>query len=263
MAVFDGQKAYEYAGEQVAMGPRVPGSAAHDEFIGWATRKLIHYDWSVYSQEGVMLGYKLTNIVAKKGSGDRVLILSAHYDSRIVADEDKRYPERREPVPGANDGASGVAVLLELARVLEIPAGKQVWIVMFDREDNGRLPGNDWILGSRYFAGQLDNYPYAVVNLDMIGDADLGILKETSSTPWLYAELLEAAKSQGYGQYFLDDERGILDDHTPFLEKGISAVDLIDFDYPYWHTLEDTMDKLSSESLAVVGRTVEKWVEEY
>jgi Zn-dependent M28 family amino/carboxypeptidase len=163
-------------------------------------------------------------------------------------------------VPGANDGASGVAVLLELARVLPddtVP----VWLVFFDAEDNGRIPGWDWILGSREFVRNNPLQPQAVVIVDMIGDADLNIYKERNSNPELTEEILSVAKSLGYENVFLPEYKfSMLDDHTPFLEAGIPAVDIIDFDYPYWHTVQDTPDKVSAESLQAVGETVQAWV---
>ena len=141
----------------MAFGPRVPGSEAHQAFIDWASAELTKNDWQVELQTGEMSGHALTNIIGKKGQGDEIIMLSAHYDSRIVADQDAEFPTVSQPVPGANDGASGVAVLLELSRVLTIPKDKQIWIVLFDIEDNGNLQDWDWILGSRYFADHLGN----------------------------------------------------------------------------------------------------------
>ena len=166
---------------------------------------------------------------------------------------------RTEPVPGANDGASGVAVLLELARALDkTKLENEVWLVFFDAEDNGRLDGWQFIAGSSYFAQQLTEKPAAVIIADMIGDADQQIYKEQNSTPWLVEQVWGIAKELGYEGYFLPTAKySMLDDHTPFLRKGIPAVDLIDFDYPYWHTTEDTADKVSAASLARVGRVLE------
>jgi Zn-dependent M28 family amino/carboxypeptidase len=135
-------------------------------------------------------------------------------------------------------------------------------LVFFDAEDNGRIEGWDWILGSRAFVDQLAGQPDAVVIVDMIGDADLNIKMETSSTLSLVVEIWEQANALGYSDHFIPRPGyRILDDHTPFLQAGIPAVDIIDFDYPYWHTTEDTIDKISAQSLQVVGETLLAWLE--
>jgi Zn-dependent M28 family amino/carboxypeptidase len=163
-------------------------------------------------------------------------------------------------VPGANDGASGVAILLELARVLpedSVP----VWLVFFDAEDNGRIDTWDWILGSTEFVENNPVQPQAVVIVDMIGDADLNIYKEKNSNSELTNEIWNIAKSLEYDSVFFPEyKHSMIDDHTPFLRAGIPAVDIIDFDYPYWHTLQDTPDKVSGASLQAVGETLQVWV---
>jgi glutaminyl-peptide cyclotransferase len=176
------------------------------------------------------------------------------------ADNDPDLTKRTEPVPGANDGASGVAVLLELARSLPKDT-PPIWLVFFDTEDNGRIEGWDWILGSRAFAEEIPINPRAVVIVDMIGDADLNIYLEKNSNVAIRTEIWSMAASLGYGDVFINEEKfSMLDDHTPFLEKNIPAVDIIDFDYPYWHTTQDTPDKVSAESLHAVGDTLWHWV---
>ncbi len=183
------------------------------------------------------------------------IIVGAHYDSRMLADQDPG-PGRNLPVPGANDGASGVAVLLELARTLpsnSIPLA----LVFLDAEDNGGLNGQDWIMGSRAYVASLDFRPRAVIILDMIGDADLNIYMERNSDQRLVTEIWAQAASLGYRQYFIPTYKySMIDDHTPFLEAGIPAVDIIDFDYPYWHTTADTPDKVSAASLQIVGEVL-------
>jgi Zn-dependent M28 family amino/carboxypeptidase len=193
--------------------------------------------------------------------------LGAHYDSRRCADQ----PEGGcpEPVLGANDGASGVAVLLELARVLELDwKERQIWLVFFDAEDNGHLDGWDWIAGSRQFALRVQDLRAAgeefraMILLDMIGDADLQIYYEGNSDPLLREEIWSAAGSLGFGESFIPQQKySMIDDHIPFRELGIPSVDIIDFDYPPWHTTGDTLDKISAESLECVGRTMESWLE--
>jgi Zn-dependent M28 family amino/carboxypeptidase len=145
--------------------------------------------------------------------------------------------------------------------VLPQDLDKQVWLVFFDSEDNGRLPGWDWILGSRAFVDALEGTPDSVVIVDMIGDADLNIYKERNSDPELTDEIWQIAAEAGYGEQFIPEPKhSMLDDHTPFLERGIRAIDIIDFDYPYWHTSEDTPDKVSAHSLEAVGETLRLWL---
>ena len=202
----------------------------------------------------------MKNIVAKRSDEPPQIVIGAHYDSRMFADHDPESTKHTDPVPGANDGASGVAVLLELARSLPketVP----VWLVFFDAEDNGQIEGWDWILGSREFVKNNSIQPRAAIIVDMIGDADLNIYKERNSNPELTDAIWAVAKSLGHENKFIPDYKySMLDDHTPFLEAGIPAVDIIDFDYPYWHTTEDTPDKVSAESLQAVGETLRAWI---
>jgi glutaminyl-peptide cyclotransferase len=156
-------------------------------------------------------------------------------------------------------------VLLELARTLNLQdIDHEIWLAFFDAEDNGQLDGWDWIAGSRYMAANLNlsPLPQAMILVDMVGDADQQIYFDTNSDRVLSAQLWTVAAQLGYGQHFIPLPRyAMLDDHTPFAELGIPAVDIIDFDYPYWHTTHDTADKLSAASLARVGRTLESYLE--
>lgn len=262
--VFNGERAYRDVLAQVEFGPRVPGSQAHRAVGEWIIRELEAAGWESHVQAFEYGGYDLKNIIAwPRGTqgGTAPLILGAHYDSRFLADKDESAPN--EPVPGANDGASGVAVLLELARVLDADSIEQpVWIVFFDAEDNGRIQGWDWILGSRYFVDQLEIIPTAAVIVDMVGDKDLQLYFEKSSDQELRKSIWDVAAELGFEQFKAEEKYSILDDHTPFLQAGIPAVDIIDFDYPYHHTTQDLPDKVSAESLAVVGKTLEVWLEE-
>lgn len=257
---FDGQRAYADVETQVAFGARIPGSEGHAKVQEWMREELESAGWQVEVQESETLGHPIQNIVAKRGDASPQIILGAHYDTRMFADNDPDPAKHSLPVPGANDGASGVAVLLELARVLPddtVP----VWLVFFDAEDNGRIPGWDWILGSREFVRNNPLQPQAVVIVDMIGDSDLNIYKERNSDLALTGEIWTVANSLGYGNVFIPEYKfSMLDDHTPFLEAGIPAVDIIDFDYPYWHTVQDTPDKVSAESLQAVGEILHAWV---
>ena len=257
---FDGLRAYADVQTQVAFGPRIPGSDGHVQVQAWMRAELESAGWQVEIQESEALGHAIQNIVAKRGDASPQIILGAHYDTRMFADNDPDVSNHMQPVPGANDGASGVAVLLELARILpedSVPT----WLVFFDAEDNGRIESWDWILGSREFVNNNVVQPRAVVIVDMIGDADLNIYKERNSNPQLTDEIWAVANNLGYGNQFIADYKySMTDDHTPFLEAGIPAVDIIDFDYPYWHTLADTPDKVSAESLEAVGKTLWTWI---
>lgn len=242
------------------MGPRIPGTEGHARIQEWITAELAETGWQVEIQQSEALGHPIENIVARRTDEPPELILGAHYDTRIFADRDPDPAQTTNHVPGANDGASGVAVLLELARTLPKET-TPVWLVFFDAEDNGYIEGWDWILGSREFVKRNPVQPRAVVIVDMIGDADLNIYKERNSNPILNDSIWQVAEDLGHADKFIPEyNHTITDDHTPFLEAGIPAVDIIDFDYPYWHTVQDTPDKVSGESLQAVGETLQAWV---
>ena len=258
---FDGQRAHADVETQVAFGARSPGTDGHAKIREWMRAELEAAGWQVEAQESETLGHPVVNLIAKRGDEPPQIIAGAHYDSRMFADHDPDPAKQMEPVPAANDGASGVAVLLGLARSL--PADTTpIWLVFFDAEDNGRIEGWEWILGSREFVKNNPAVrPDAVVIVDMIGDADLNIFKERNSNAVLTEEIWTVAKELGYENKFIPEyKHSILDDHMPFLEAGIPAVDIIDFDYPYYHTLADTPDKVSAESLQAVGDTLYTWI---
>jgi Zn-dependent M28 family amino/carboxypeptidase len=259
---FDGNRALTDVQTQVDFGPRIVGTAGHDQIREWIRTELESASWVVEVQQAERMGHPIYNIIAKRTTESPQIILGAHYDTRMYADNDPTPGMQAVPVPGANDGASGVAVLLELARTLPedvVPT----WLVFFDAEDNGNIEGWDWILGSRAFAEEIEVRPRAVVIVDMIGDADLNIYLEKNSDVAIRAEIWSTAAGLGYADKFINEEKfSMLDDHTPFLEAGIPAVDIIDFDYPYWHTTQDTPDKVSAESLKAVGDTLLKWITE-
>jgi len=262
--LFDGESAYQYAKQQVEFGPRTPGSDAHQNTVDWIMSELNKNGWKTDLQTDQINDYQLKNIIAYRGEKDKDtpwIILAAHYDSRFFADRDPNPENQLLPVPGANDGASGVAVLLELARVLPIDLEKNVWLVFFDAEDQGQIDNWDWILGSRSFVDNMQGTPDYVVLLDMIGDADLNIYFERNSNTELQQEIWMIASELGYSEFFIPEYKySILDDHIPFVEKGITAIDIIDFNYPHWHTIEDTIDKISPESLEAIGRTIFHWL---
>ncbi len=266
---FDGLRALELVEAQLAFGPRTPGSRGHAAMQAWARDELDRAGWQVEVQEGVQGGQAFQNLVARRSTLTEEapwVILGAHYDTRFESDRDPEPEKRGTPVPGANDGASGVAVLMELARALPAESPMDIWIVLFDSEDNGGFEGWDWILGSRGFVQALpqlapDRKPDAVVVVDMVGDADLNIFLERNSDPALSGQIWDTAASLGYGEQFIRQPKyAMIDDHRPFLQAGIPAVLLIDFDYPHWHTTGDTLDKVSAESLQAVGETLLAWL---
>ncbi len=259
--LFNGQRAFRDVNYQVSLGPRIPGNTAHAQTIEYIYQTLIKYGWELEIQEIEVMGHPIKNIIARRGSGDEWIILGAHYDTRRFADRDPNPQLQYDPVPGANDGASGVAVLLELGRVLPKDLDKEIWLVFFDAEDQGEIPTWDWILGSKGFAASLTDLPAAVVIVDMVGDADLQIYREKNSNSDLTDDIWKTARKSGFGKYFIDEEKySILDDHIPFIRLGIPSVDIIDFDYPYWHTTADTADKTSADSLSAVGITLYNWL---
>lgn len=262
---FSGTRAWEDVEYQVSLGPRTPGSTAHQQIRTWMTEELEGDGWQVEEQSCLdCTTLPVHNLIAKKGEGKSWIILGAHYDSRILADKDQLLENRTKAVPGGNDGASGVAVLLELSRVLPDNLNKEIWLVFFDVEDNGHIENHDWILGSRVFVQYLlqaePRLPTAAIIVDMIGDKDLTIYYERKSDPDLKQEIWSLANELGYNQFIPADKHSILDDHVPFLEAGIPAVDIIDIEYPYYHTTEDTADKVSPESLEAVGATLLEWL---
>ena len=265
---FSAEQAMVYVEEQMAFGHRITGTRSHREMGDWMVQELNANGWDVLIQPFRPLPeVEARNFIAYKGSGP-VIILGAHYDTRIFSDEDPDPANRETPVPGANDGASGVAVLLEMARTLDVASTDHtICLVFFDAEDNGRIPGWDWILGSRYFVENLEaleecQSPRYTVIVDMIGDADQQLLWEPNSDRGLTEAIWSVAAQLGYGEWFrLAPGTPLLDDHTPFIEAGYTAIDIIDFTYPYWHTVEDTPDKLGVESFERVGATLEVWLE--
>jgi len=259
---FDGQSAFQIVLDQVAIGPRPTGSAA-----GWKTGEYIIEQlhtagWQVETQEFTYRGVRARNVIATAGHGP-VVIVGAHYDTRPAADQDPDPANRQKPILGADDGGSGVAVLLELARVLNVDQLKEsVWLAFFDAEDRGGLDGWPFSVGAAHMAGTLKVKPQAVIVVDMVGDKDQKIYFEHNSNLELMIEIWSVADRLGYGDHFIPEYKYTMtDDHIPFVQDGFPAVDLIDFEYPFWHTLADTSDKISPASLERVGRTLQVWLE--
>lgn len=265
-AEFDGQRAYQDVIRQVEFGPRIPGTEGHARVITYIQAELKAAGWQSEVLVDSFKGQTVKNIRAWRVEAEPVILLGAHYDTRIYADDDPNPENRAKPVPGANDGGSGVAVLLELARALPaaVETSAPVELVFFDAEDNGRIAGWDWILGSSAYAASMQSRPQAVVVVDMIGDAGLDIYMERNSDPELTRQIWGTAKRLGYEHVFIPEYKyRVLDDHVPFLEKGLKAAVVIDLDYPYWHTIDDTPDKVSAQSLEVVGKTLLAWLAKY
>lgn len=258
---FDGERALAMVAEQVDFGPRPPGSEALDQTRLWIESELEAAGWGPSRQSFDYQGVTLVNLVASNAAHGPLIVLGAHYDTRPVADQDP--DPAAGAVPGANDGASGVAVLLELARVVKpTELACSLEIAFFDGEDSGGLGGWEWIVGSTHYADSLPAAPSAVVVVDMVGDRSLQLPRELNSNADLQSEIWQVAEELGYQDSFLDRPGySMLDDHTPFLRKGWPAVDIIDFDYPAWHTTDDGLAEISADSLQTVGRTLQVWLQ--
>jgi hypothetical protein len=263
--LFDGDNAYEYLIEQCEFGPRPPGSENLSLCREFITEELELQGWVTQLQNFTYLDVECANVIATWSSEKSdYIILGAHYDTRPHADRDPDAANRTKPILGANDGASGVALLLELARILPENVRSRIEIVLFDAEDSGGINGWDWIQGSTYYVNQLTAEMKAnitaMILVDIVGDKNLRLLRESSSTDSLQNLVWSIAEDLGHNDSFLDSPGGsILDDHRPFLSAGIPSLDIIQHaPFPwYWHTLEDTPDKCSAESLEIVGRVLE------
>lgn len=270
---FDGQAALALVERQVAFGPRVPGTDAHRRMGDWldsllAARAdtLLVQSWVHVSAEGDSL--PLRNFIARyrPEAAHRVLLL-AHWDTRPRSDGPGLGAggDSTLPIPGANDGGSGTAVLLELARVLEAnppPAGVGVDLLLVDGEDYGHFPDTDVLLGSKHFAGNLPDgrRPVWAVLFDLVGAHSARFAQESYSqvgAPGLVNRVWEIAQEIGHGEQFPARGGGaITDDHVPLQKVGIPAINIIDEGFingPIWHTPDDTPDKVSARSLTAVG----------
>ena len=270
--VFDGALADSLVGRQVAFGPRVPGTEAHAAALDWMTAYLRERVDSVaqvpfthVTERGDTL--RLTNLWASFGpAASSRILLTAHWDSRPVAEQASDPFARADPVPGANDGASGVAVLLALADELaRTPPAMGVDILLTDGEDWGHDPEtykteiDDMLLGARHFADtEGQSYrPLFGILLDMVGERDARFPWEQNSlalAPEVVRRVWAVAEDLGHGDIFVQEMGpAVTDDHVVLNEAGIRTIDIIDFDYPYWHTPEDTPDKVDAATLSAVG----------
>jgi glutaminyl-peptide cyclotransferase len=266
---FDSERAFTDLKKQCAFGPRVPGSKGHAGCLAFLSETLQQNTDRVvlqaFSAADPLQGKTrvLTNVIASFGGQRERFLFCAHWDSRAYADQDQDPMNRGRPVPGASDGASGAAVLLELARILtKNPPPRGVDLVLFDGEDNGiEMQLETWCLGSRHFARHMHpNYkPRFAVLLDIIGGKNPTYPVENNSqrfAPQVVEKIWGKALSLGLPSFERRIGYEVVDDHLELLKAGIPAVDIIDLDYPYWHTVQDTPDKCSPESLWTVGTLV-------
>jgi hypothetical protein len=261
---FDEKRAFELLVKQCDFGPRPVGSEAHRKTRDWLVAEMSRYADKTIAQDFQYRGMPLTNVIGIfRPEQKRQILLCAHWDTRPTADQEIDPARQKKPILGANDGASGVAVLLELARIFhQQKPDAGVAIVLLDGEDYGNFETNEGVfLGSRYFArNQGDLRPTFGILLDMVGDKNLDIYRERLSDTFagdINRKVFGVAADLGYAKYLVDALKfDIQDDHIPLNRAGIPTIDLIDFDYAPWHTLDDTVDKCSPESLKIVGETV-------
>jgi glutaminyl-peptide cyclotransferase len=264
---FDGDRALQYVKDIVMFGPRPLGSAAHKKVEDYLHARLKgdQVEDDDFTADTPVGKFAVHNIIAKyPGNKDGIIVVASHYDTN--------YPLRDTPYVGANDGGSSSALLLELANQLRGKTldGYSVWLVWDDAEEamkpDTEMPFlDDSLYGITHVAekwqadGSIKKIK-AFLLADMIGDADLDIERDTNSTPWLEDVVFEAAKRLGYQSHFFVETSGVLDDHIPFVKRGVPCADLIDFSYGYnnvlWHTPQDTVDKLSPKSLLITGTVV-------
>ncbi len=266
---FDGNAAYNYAKAQVDFGPRVPGTPAAKQAGDWIIRQMraradtvIVQSFTYTTADGKKL--PLRNILARfrPELPERVLYVT-HWDSRPISESATTEAEKKLPVPGANDGASGVGMFVALGDVLKkTKPNVGVDLLFTDGEDYAEFgpPQVDVLIGSKYFAAHLPSPGYKPlygVLWDMIGDKDLRIPYEMISfrqAPEVVSRVWQTAADLGYGDIFVQESGGeVIDDHVPLLQAGLRVIDVIDLTYPPHHTPQDTMDKISARSLGTVG----------
>jgi len=279
-ADFNADSAYSYVQRQVDFGPRVPNSEAHRRAGDWLMSELKRHGAQVYEQEADLTAFDGTVLHARNIIGqynpqapDRVLLL-AHWDCRPWADQDPDEANRSKPIDGANDGASGVGVLLEIARLLSANAPQRgVDIAFVDAEDWGKSEDDSsWCLGSGYLAANPFKpgwRPSEVILLDMVGGIGAVFRPEylsVQNAAWLVDKLWETAAASGYSDRFPREMGGaITDDHQAFIAAGIPAIDIIEFNAgsgfnPRWHTLQDNMEGIDRNTLKAVGQTVTNYI---
>lgn len=279
---FNRDSAYQFVADQVAFGPRVPNTPAHGEVKNYLIAKLEKFGATVIGQEFQAKAYtgellNGTNVIGQYNPDNpNRIILAAHWDSRHIADHDPSEENQDEPVMGADDGASGVGVLLEVARQLQAqPIDFGVDIIFFDLEDYGD-GGDDgtlesWCLGSQYWSKNMHRPNYDAkygILLDMVGAAKARFTKDAISRQFagnVMDKVWKLAQGMGYGNYFVNDNTGqLVDDH--FFVNTIAKIPMIDILHrtsetrsqfvKHWHTVEDTIDKIDKRTLKAVGQVV-------
>ena len=255
---FDGKRAFAHVAKQVGFGPRPSGSAAIGQLQEYIQNELTSYgckvDTDSFTADTPVGRLPMKNIVAKiPGEKPGIIMLATHYDTK-----------RLENFVGADDGASSTAVMLELARLLcAKPGSNQVWITFFDGEEAVKFvwqdPDNRY--GSRQMAAKLamsGELPKikAVLLADMVGSRNLRFRREADSTKALTDLIWSTAARLGYSNIFVNESSPTEDDHIIFLKRGVPAVDVINFEIPYWHTVKDTLDKVSAKSVAITGHVL-------
>jgi glutaminyl-peptide cyclotransferase len=276
---FSGDKAYTHVQSQIALGNRIPNTTAHQNCVSYIASTMKTLGLSVSYQnftgaQGEGAGVPFVNIIGvlrANQTAEKRVLLAAHYDTRPFSDHDitgsPKTPDYAHPVPGANDGASGVAVLLEMARAIKpYNRTRDIYFLFLDGEDYGTDLQSSMLYGSRYYASKMTQSEISTTDyfilFDMVGDKELNIYREQNSDISLQDKIFSKAASLGITQFHNDTRYQISDDHIPFRDHGIKVVDLIDFDYindtvNYWHTPMDTLDKVSAASLGATGRVVE------
>jgi Zn-dependent M28 family amino/carboxypeptidase len=270
---FDADRSFQYVKDIVKFGPRPLGSANHKKVEDYISAHLKgdNVEDDIFTADTPEGKFPVHNIIAKfPGNKDGIIVVASHYDTN--------YPLRNTSYVGANDGASSSALLLELANQLrgKTRDGYSVWLVWDDAEEamkpdgSGGLPQempfkDDSLYGITHVAekwqadGTLKKVK-AFLLADMIGDADLSVERDSNSTPWMESVIYEAASRTGDQSHFFTRNNQIGDDHIPFVKRGVPSADLIDIDYGYdnvfWHTTQDTVDKLSPKSLEIAGRVI-------
>ncbi len=270
---FDGKQSFEYLLAQTNFGPRNPNSDGHRNCLLYLESELKKFSEKVTLQHFTQKGYdetlQLTNVFAQfNTAAPQRILLVAHWDTRPRAEEDANPETRNKPILGANDGASGVAVLLELARIFKNnPPPLGVDILFVDGEDyghsqkDGRSDLDLYFLGAKHFSKTKspEYTPRFGILLDMVGDRDLQIPLEQNSmrfAPQLMDMVWSTAEEVRATQFIRIPGESISDDHFALNEAGIPTIDIIDFQYPHWHTHQDTPDKCCSESLEAVGKVL-------
>lgn len=277
---FSADSAFAYLKQQVDFGPRVPNTEAHRRAADWMVSELKRHGAEVIEQTADLKAFDGTTLHARNifarynPEADERILLMAHYDCRPWADEDPDPEKRKQPVDGANDGASGVAVLLEIARqIAREGTDKGIDILFADAEDWG-TEGDDesWAMGTRYFVNNpivKDYSPAQVILLDMVGGKDASFPIEYFSqqnAPVLVNQLWSAAAQAGYGELFPRRLGGaVTDDHVEFIKAGIPAVDIIEYHpgdgfNPHWHTSADNLDNIDKNTLRAVGETLMRYI---